>query len=213
MERLGCLLIGYLFGMIQTSYILGRTKGIDIRDYGSGNAGTTNTLRTLGRKYGALCFAGDVLKCVLAVALAVLIFGKSCPDEIALLKIWAGVGCVLGHDYPLHMGFRGGKGMAVTGGLVIIFGPWTLLISLAVFVLVFVTTHYVSLASLTTYVAFVLQLIILGSVGYFHMTHGHLLELYIVALLLMALCFWRHRTNIQRLREGSERKTYLGKKS
>ena len=81
MERIVCLVIGYVFGLFQTAYIYGRMKGIDIRKHGSGNAGTTNTLRVLGTKAGLIVFAGDVLKCVLAVVIVRLIFGKSHADK------------------------------------------------------------------------------------------------------------------------------------
>ena len=112
MIRLLCLAIGYLFGLFQTSYILGRVHGIDIREYGSHNAGTTNMLRTMGLKAGLLTFAGDCGKCILAVVLVRVVFGKTHADILPLLEFYAAAGTILGHNYPFYLGFRGGKGIA-----------------------------------------------------------------------------------------------------
>ena len=119
MVRIICLLIGYAFGLFQTSYIYGRTKGIDIREHGSGNAGTTNALRTLGKKAGAITLAGDCIKCILAVLTVRLIFGASHPEILKLLTVYAAAGTILGHNFPFYLGFRGGKGIAATAGLII----------------------------------------------------------------------------------------------
>ena len=116
--RFLCLAIGYLFGIFQTAYILGKIKGIDIRDYGSGNAGTTNAIRVLGTKAGLIVFAGDLLKCLLALVLVGSVFGKAHPEMMYLLKSWTFAGVVLGHDYPFYMNFKGGKGVAVIAGFV-----------------------------------------------------------------------------------------------
>ena len=94
MIRVLCLAIGYAFGLFQTSYIIGRMHGIDIRNYGSGNAGTTNMMRTLGRKAGLLTFAGDCLKCVLAVVLVRLLFAGSYRDMLPLLSFYAAAGVI-----------------------------------------------------------------------------------------------------------------------
>ena len=98
--RIACLCIGYAFGLIQTSYIYGRMHGIDIRQYGSGNAGTTNMLRTMGTKAGIITFFFDFLKCFLAVMAVRLLFGGRYPDLLPLLSVYAGAGEVLGHNYP-----------------------------------------------------------------------------------------------------------------
>ena len=107
--------------IFQTSYIYGRTKGIDIREHGSGNAGTTNALRTLGKKAGAITLAGDCIKCILAVLTVRLIFGASHPELLKLLTVYAAAGTILGHNFPFYLGFRGGKGIAATAGLIISF--------------------------------------------------------------------------------------------
>ena len=107
MIRLICVAIGYVFGLFQTSYIYGRMHGIDIRTQGSGNAGTTNALRVLGKKAGAITFLGDALKCVAAVLLVQVLFGVSHGDIRPLLAIYAGAGVVLGHNFPFYLGFKG----------------------------------------------------------------------------------------------------------
>ena len=124
MERVICLSIGYLFGLFQTAYIYGKIHGIDIRQYGSGNAGTTNTLRVLGTKAGLIVFAGDVLKCVFAVVICSALFGKSHPDMVYLFKIYAAAGAILGHNFPFYLHFKGGKGIAATAGLIPLCVAW-----------------------------------------------------------------------------------------
>ena len=149
MERLVCLLIGYLFGLIQTSYIYGKACGIDIRTKGSGNAGTTNALRTLGRKAGLVTVLVDSLKCVAAVIVVRMIFGNSHHEIIRLLCIYTSAGVILGHDFPIYLGFRGGKGIAATAGMIIAFLDWRLIVAgILCFFGCFLATHYVSLGSL-----------------------------------------------------------------
>ena len=146
MERLLCVVIGYLFGLIQTGYIYGKIKNIDIRKHGSGNAGTTNALRTLGWKAGVITFIGDCLKCVLAVAIIRLIFIQDLHVE--LYAMYTGLGAVLGHNFPFYLNFKGGKGIAATAGLIAAFHPYFIVVELSVFLIIFFTTHYVSLGSL-----------------------------------------------------------------
>ena len=105
MVRLAALAIGYLFGLFQTAYIYGRAHGIDIRKYGSGNAGTTNTLRVLGTKAGLIVFAGDVIKCILAITVVRLLFADSHSDMNYLLALYAAAGAILGHNFPFYLGF------------------------------------------------------------------------------------------------------------
>jgi len=214
MIRLICLIIGYAFGLIQTAYIYGKAQGIDIRTVGSGNAGTTNALRVLGKKAGLIVFLGDVAKTVAAVIVVRLIFGASYPDSIYMLVLYTAAGVILGHNYPFYLGFRGGKGIAATAGLIASLGPWFILVEGLVFIIVFTTTHYVSLGSLLVYVALIIHLVSFGQMGFLEgMTQPALNEMYIVALFLMAMAFWRHRSNIQKLLNGTERKTYISKKN
>ncbi|MCI5648906.1 MAG: glycerol-3-phosphate 1-O-acyltransferase PlsY [Fusicatenibacter sp.] len=212
MVRVVCLLIGYVFGLFQTSYIYGRMHGIDIREHGSGNAGTTNALRTLGRKAGLITLAGDCLKCIFAVLVVRLLFGASHPDMIKLLTVYAAAGTILGHNFPFYLGFRGGKGIAATAGLILSFDWRITLICAAVFFTILFTTHYVSLGSILVYVFFLGSTLILGEMGFFPMAEAYRYEMYLVIALLAILAVWEHRGNIKRLLSGTEHKTYLGKK-
>ena len=214
MERLICLVIGYLFGLIQTGYIYGKMNHVDIRKHGSGNAGTTNALRTLGWKAGVITFVGDCLKCVLAVVLVRLIFANN--GNVELLAFYAGLGAVLGHNFPFYLNFKGGKGIASTAGLILAVNPVMFLIIAIVFIAIVLITQYVSLGSLVIIVMFVSQIVIYGQMGGFHLTNMELYEFYAIAVVLAALAFWRHRANIKRLLSGTENKTdvrKIGKKS
>jgi len=214
MERLICLGMGYILGLFQTAFFYGKAHGIDIREHGSGNSGTTNALRVLGTKAGLIVFLGDCLKCIAAVCITKLIFGDSHPDTIYLLALYAGAGAILGHNYPFYMGFKGGKGIAATGGLILSFHPYFIIPGLLLFFGTFFITHYVSLGSLLTYAGFLTQMLISGQMGLFEgMTQVQLYELYGVTIFLTILAYWKHKDNIVRLIKGKERKTYLTKKN
>ena len=118
MIRLACVAIGYVFGLFQTGYIYGELKGTDIRQHGSGNAGATNALRTLGWKAGLITLLGDCFKCVFAVLLVRALFAGRYPDEHmgVLLGMYGALGVILGHNFPFYLKFKGGKGIAVTFG-------------------------------------------------------------------------------------------------
>ena len=213
MIRVICLLIGYVCGLFQTAFIYGKMHGIDIREYGSGNAGTTNALRVLGTKAGLIVFAGDALKCILAVTIAKLAFGASHPDEVYLYMLYAAAGTILGHNFPFYLKFRGGKGIAATAGLILSFHPYFIPVAAVLFFGAFLLTHYVSLGSLLIYAGFMIELVILGQRGVFGMDQAGLNELYILGAFLTILAYWMHRENIKRLIHGTERKTYLFKKN
>lgn len=212
MLRLAALLIGYVFGLFQTAYIYGKMHGIDIRNHGSGNAGTTNTLRVLGTKAGLIVFAGDVIKCMLAILAVRLLFGKSHSEISYLLEMYAGAGAILGHNFPFYLNFKGGKGIAATAGIIFSFHPYLIPVAVILFFAAFLTTHYVSLGSLLVYAGFMTEIVILGQNGTFGMSQGALTEMYIVAAFLTVMAYWKHRENIKRLLKGEERKTYLFKK-
>ena len=210
--RLICLGVGYCLGVFQTSYIVGKLHGIDIRNYGSGNAGTTNMMRTMGTKAGLLTFAGDCLKCVLAIVLVCLFLGKSHEEMLPLLKMYAATGVILGHNFPFYLNFRGGKGIAATAGLVISFDWIMLILGVITFFGTFFATHYVSLGSLLVYAGIMIEVLVLGQMGHFHMAQPLLNELYVLTAFLTIMAYWKHRTNIKRLLNGTERKTYLSSK-
>ena len=213
MERIFCLAIGYILGLFQTAYIYGRLHGIDIRDYGSGNAGTTNTLRVFGTKAGLIVLFGDIAKCIIAIVITGLLFNKSHPDMIYLYKLYAAAGAILGHNFPFYLHFKGGKGIAATAGLILAFHPYFIPMGVFVFFGIFFITHYVSLGSLTVYACFMIEIIVLGQLGVFGLSQNHLLELYVIAALLTVMAYYKHRENIGRLIRGEERKTFLGHKS
>lgn len=208
-ERLVCIAIGYLFGLIQTGYIYGKINKVDIRNHGSGNAGTTNALRTLGWKAGVITFIGDCVKCILAVVLVRFIFAKEANVE--LLAIYSGLGAVLGHNFPFYLNFKGGKGIASTAGLILAINPMMFLIVAVVFVAIVLITQYVSLGSLVIAVLFVVQVILYGQTGGFHLTSMELYEFYAITIILAILAFARHRENIKRLIKGTENKTDVRK--
>lgn len=214
MERLICLFIGYAFGLFQTGYIYGRTKHIDIRKEGSGNAGTTNALRTMGKKAGAITLLGDCFKCILAVLLVRFIFKDRAPDMLPLLSMYAGAGAVLGHNYPFYLKFKGGKGIAATAGLVLsTTNIWTVLVCLVAFVAAVAWTKYVSVGSLLVVTLYLAAVIINGQLGQYRLPQGQRLELYGVALLLLISAIFQHRDNIRRLLNGTENKLSFGQKT
>ena len=212
MERLICLGIGYVFGLFQTGYIYGRMHGMDIRKHGSGNAGSTNALRTMGVKAGAITLLGDCFKCVIAVLVVRGIFASRCPEILPLLSLYAGFGAVLGHNYPFYLGFKGGKGIAATAGMILVTDLRMAAVCLVVFVVIVAVTRYVSLGSLVVTVLFLAGLVICGQIGEFGMAQNYLFEMYGVGLLFTLSAFFQHRANIKRLREGTENKIGLKKK-
>ena len=214
MERLLCVVIGYLFGLIQTGYIYGNIKNIYIRKHGSGNAGTTNALRTLGWKAGVITFIGDCLKCVVAVTIVQLLFIQD-PHQ-GLYAMYAGLGAVLGHNFPFYLKFKGGKGIASTAGLILATNPIMFLIVAAVFIGIVLITQYVSLASIIIMILFVIMVVVRGQSGMLLLPNADLYEYYAIAIALTLLAIWRHRANIKRLLTGTENKTdvrKIGKKS
>lgn len=191
-----CLALGYLFGCFSTGYLIGKIKKVDIRQYGSGNVGTTNALRTLGAKAGALTLVGDMLKAFIPILLIrFLIF----PDisYLQLLVLYTGLGVVVGHNYPVWLGFKGGKGIAATGGAMVAFDPRIIPVGLLIFIGSVAVTKYVSVGSLLVSVLFPIWVIVVYP-GDLHML--------IVSLIFMALAFIKHRSNIKRLISGTENK-------
>lgn len=212
MERLICVMIGYVFGLFQTGYIYGKMHNIDIRKQGSGNAGTTNALRTMGWKAGLVTFLGDCFKCVFAVVIVHLLYGKTHADMIPLLAMYAGMGAVLGHNYPFYLKFKGGKGIAATAGLLVsTTNVWMVLICLVAFVAIVGITRYVSLGSLAVVIIYLVEVVVYGQMGGFGVAANYLCEMYAIAAFLMLSAFFKHRANIQRLLSGTENKLSVGK--
>lgn len=212
MERVICLMIGYVFGLFQTGYFYGKIKGIDIRQHGSGNAGTTNALRTMGAKAGAITLVGDATKCILAVFVARILFADS-AEMLPLLCFYAGVGAVLGHNYPFYLNFKGGKGIAATFGLALATDVRMALICAICFIIIVAITKYVSVGSLVMAMVFWIQLLVVGHQGGFGMSTNHLTEMYVLGALFVVSAVFQHRANIQRLKNGTENKFSIGKKN
>ncbi|WP_418376003.1 glycerol-3-phosphate acyltransferase, partial [Agathobacter sp.] len=140
-------------------------------------------------------------------------FGNSYGDILPLLSLYAAAGCILGHNFPFYLNFKGGKGVAASVGLVIAFDWRIFIICAIVFFGLFFLTHYVSLCSVSAYLAAFISMIIFGQRGSYHMDSYHMIELYIVMGLLTVLAFYRHKKNIKRLLDGTESKIYLSKKN
>ena len=200
-----CLIIGYFFGCISFAYIIGKINHIDIREHGSGNAGTTNTMRTLGKKAGFATYFGDVFKVVIAILLMSFLLRDSGMDN-TLIKLITGFGVVLGHNYPFWLKFKGGKGIAVTSGVLIMFGWKIILICGAAFFIILKTTRYVSVGSL------VMVSLFSGCVIFISRASNDFIEILIFAILFAASAFFTHRSNIKRLIEGTENKAGSKKK-
>lgn len=210
--RIIALAVGYLFGIIQTGYIYGRRHGIDIRTQGSGNAGTTNTLRVLGWKAGLVTFLGDLGKAILAVVIIHFAFVGSYPDAIKVLELYAGFGAVLGHNFPFYLKFKGGKGIACTSGVILAVSPIAAPLCLVLFIAAIAVTRYVSLGSILVVTVYLIQVIILGQTGYLGVGAEYLTEFYIVCACFTVMGLWRHRANIARLLNGTENKFGTKKK-
>jgi acyl phosphate:glycerol-3-phosphate acyltransferase len=193
-------LSSYLIGSIPAGYIVGRFAGIDIRGVGSGNIGATNVLRALGKPYGYSVFFFDFFKGVAAVRLSIFLINAFRPGyhEDELVGIFAGVVCVLGHTYPIWLGFKGGKGVATSAGVLFGLMPLAALIVLAVWFVAFQTTKYVSVASIVAAVALP---IVAALMVRFERAGTPLVYL---SACLAVVIVWRHRSNVSRLMKGTE---------
>lgn len=200
MYKLIALGIGYLLGGIQTAILYGKMKGMDIRNHGSGNAGATNTLRVLGKKAALLVFVGDILKAILAVVLCKWLF----PEQALLAGLYAAIGAIIGHSYPLFFGFKGGKGIAVTVGAIYFIDLRIGLIVSVVFIVSALLTKIVSLSSMLLTTGVPICILI------FYKGYEHLIEAFILGCVIAGITIYRHKANIVRLINGTESK--LGSK-
>ena len=174
---------------------------------GSGNAGTTNTFRIYGAKAGMITLLGDVSKPIIAILITWLLFHKSQPEAVRILELYAGFGTIIGHNHPFYMkNFKGGKGIACTGGLMIAFCIIEVPISFAILALTLVVTKYMSLGSILGLVSFFVQTIIFGELGYLNMPKQYKMEMYVLVFVIMVMGIYRHKDNIKRLCNGTENK-------
>lgn len=188
------VLLGYLIGSVPVSYFTGKYIGkVDITKHGSGNSGSTNVLRTAGKKAGIIALLGDLLKGVLAATVGLYLAGTTG-------LILAGSAAVIGHCFPLIMKFRkGGKGVATTAGILLVLSPLSLLILTSIFLLVFKLRGIVSLASVSVAALVPVVLFFLGQP----------VEVLVFGLFIGCLVIYRHKANIERLIKGEEKRIKL----
>ena len=193
--------MAYLIGSFPSGYLAGKIAGIDVREHGSGNIGATNVLRVLGKKWGYTVFFLDAFKGFCAVRFAVAMAARE-PDATGYLEffaILAAAMCVVGHSFPLWLNFKGGKGVATSAGSIFGITPLAAITIFLVWVILFLITRYVSLASIIAAIALPFTIAILV---HFKMTHGVVLLYF--SILMTVLVVWRHRSNIVRLLNGTE---------
>lgn len=205
------LIIAYLLGSIPSAVWIGKKYyGIDIREYGSKNAGTTNMLRVLGRRAALPVFVLDFFKGFVAVSL--IGFMRYDIDITSAwlinLKIMGVFAAVLGHIFPIFAGFKGGKGVATLVGAITGIYPIVVLLCFAVWVLVFLITHYVSLASMTAGCSFPIFAIIYSSMEWSRVKDVSM-SFIVFSFVVAGLLLWSHRKNIERLKAGTESKIYV----
>lgn len=198
MELLLLVAGGYLLGSVPVGYLTGKYwKGVDLREKGSGNIGTTNAMRVLGRLPGLLVFVGDFLKGWLPCWLGIKLGG-----EVA--AILAGLAAVGGHNWPLFLGFRGGRGVATGAGVIFALNPWVLAAAVFVWLVTLALTRYVSVGSIAAAATVPLSFLVLFFLGYLPFYY------FLAGVVFAFFIIYRHRPNIARLRRGEEFR--IGKK-
>lgn len=198
-----CCGIGYLFGSFPAGYFAGRIAGVDVRKEGSGNIGATNVLRVLGKRWGYAVFFIDAFKGFAAVRLAFFLVklwpeAKPYAEYIAILTA---IMCVMGHNFPIWLRFKGGKGVATSAGATFGLIPLALPVVFLVWVIVFYSTRYVSLASVIAAVSLPVVVALLA--------HWNFVDTYAFiyfSILIALLVIWRHRSNFSRLLNGTEQR-------
>lgn len=201
------LLGAYLIGAIPTAVWIGQAfYGIDVREYGSGNAGATNTFRVLGKRAGIPVLIIDVLKGWAAVNL-IYIVGNYQPGTVQFVnfQIASGILALLGHIFPVYVGFRGGKGVATMLGIIIAIHPQTALVCIGIFLVVFFITRIISISSMTSGIAFPVVLMGIFKPG--------MVSLDIFSIAVAVLIVVTHHKNIGRLLRGEEKKINFSKKN
>ena len=208
------LVIGYVIGMFQTGYFVGKYYGIDIREYGSKNAGMTNINRTLGKFPALVVFVIDILKAITAFVFVPLVLFDSSWSFAAwshvfqteaafqnIAPLLAGLGAILGHNFPFFLKFKGGKGISCTLGIILMQGWQVALIAFAVGTILVAVFRYISLSSLAITLVWPVLLLIFG----------YNAQAVVLASVISALAWFMHRENISRLVSGTERRFKLGK--
>jgi len=215
------MILSYFLGSIPSGLIIGKVfKNIDIREHGSKNTGATNATRVLGFKYGIFAFIFDGLKGALVILLVYLI-GQATGDQslylvsqynINISSVY-GMAAVVGHVFPIYINFKGGKAVATSAGMIFAIEPWLAVVIILVFLLIFILTKYVSVASTTaasfTLIYFFIRIFIQDSL---YNQPTRIMDFVIVSC-LATLIFVRHKLNYRRLKAGTELKFYPKKKN
>ncbi|MBO6108243.1 MAG: glycerol-3-phosphate acyltransferase [Eubacterium sp.] len=210
------LIAGYFFGSFSTGYFLGKKQGHDIQTEGSGNIGTTNALRTMGKGAGLITFLGDLAKAFIPTLLVRFLYCNAMgygSDLTYVITLITGLGVFIGHIFPFYLHFKGGKGIAVSAAVIIAtsadggLGVWMIFIGIALFAAIVAITKYVSLGSLAVMWYFPIYCILkFRGDQYFWFAFG-------VGLIFLTLSYIKHAGNIRRLIDGTERKiTFKGEK-
>lgn len=207
------IIAGYLLGSVSFGMLVGKDAGVDIRTKGSGNIGTTNALRTLGKKAALITFLGDFFKAFIPVIIAenvsMRVFSNS-SDIAFLISLITGLSAVLGHNFPVWIHFKGGKGIAVTAGVTVaiaIHHPLYWILALLLFIIIVVITRYVSVGSLCV-PAWSIPVYVL----IYERSNEYLVPVLIISFIYTILAFIKHSTNIKRLINGTENKLFGNKK-
>jgi len=204
-QFLGVIITGYLLGAIPFGVIIGKlVRGIDVREHGSGSMGMTNVMRTVGAKAGLIVLIADVLKGAGAVALAWLIFYSANHDMVYWGQMAGGAAAVIGHSWPIYIGFRGGRGISTAFGAIMVVSWQVGLICLAAFLLMVAIFRYISLGSISGAIALVIAMVV------FFICYSGPVAYLAFALVVAPIVIFRHRANIERLLSKTEPK--IGKR-
>lgn len=193
-----CILLSYLIGTINPAYIFSKIRGFDIRQKGSGNAGASNVLIVLGKAWGVLCAVLDIAKAMLAIHLCHMLF-----PSLAYGFAVSGVFCVIGHIFPFYMKFKGGKGLACIGGMILRYDPLVFLAMLLLEVVLVLVTNYICFVPMTAVILFpviygVMERDLIGA---------------LILCILIPVVFYKHKENLKRIKNGTElRFSYLWNK-
>ena len=212
MEYIIIAIIAYLIGSINFSILISKKKaGYDIRQKGSGNAGTTNMLRNLGKKYAAITLICDVLKGVVAIGIAIIVGNILGDTNKALLVQIAGVAVVIGHTFPIFFGFKGGKGVSTSLGILLMTN-WQLGLICLVFALVLMAlTRVVSMGSIAAAILYPVLTLFVGGGHYIVESTGLGNGYFIYSVILAIIVIFNHRENIKRILSGTENKISFNK--
>ena len=188
------IIVGYLTGCINLSYLIGKLKGFDIREHGSGNAGASNVVITMGKKAGAFVALFDIFKAYFAIRLTTLVF-----QDIFIIGAITGVSVILGHIFPFYMGFKGGKGFASLGGSILALDYRLFFVLLILTIFIVFVSNYICFGPTSISVIFPIVY------GYMNRDAGGWYAMLVFFVATIAICY-RHRENFRRIREGNELK-------